>query len=211
MTPFLVPAVTALSMLAAEGVATARVEPEEVGAIHLLDPRTGQLVPLEYRRGVNANRQSGFTNREMLEVPGLRSPVRFKAGTPLEFVVRVLVQAPGLMVWPTPPQLTVPKGPGGETVSMPENRLALVFKDPSNYDLLRLDPNAKSGNRELILNRKGFVNSTGSFGIFVLLKRWTDSSFHLRPAESLPPGEYAFKYGLTPEDCRELHAFGIDQ
>jgi hypothetical protein len=62
----------------------------------------------------------------------------------------------------------------------------------------------------LILTRRGFINSTGSFGIFVLLRQWTQESFHLRPAETLPPGEYAFKYGITQDDCRELHAFGID-
>jgi hypothetical protein len=194
---------------AATDPATRPLEPAEIGAIHYFDAKTNALHQLEYRRGVNANRQSGFTNREILEVPGMRSPVRFKAGTPLEFIVRVLAPAaPGtIAVW-TGPQI-VQKSGDDQLQTQP--RIALVFKDPANYDLLKLDPNPKSGNRELILTRRGFINSTGSFGIFVLLKQWTAESFHLRPAETLPPGEYAFKYGLTQEDCRELHAFGVDQ
>lgn len=180
------------------------VEPAEIGAIHFFDATANKLLPLEYRRGVTANRQSGFTNREILEVPGAKSPVRFKAGTPLEFIVRVLLPANGtIAVWPSPQVIQKDEG-------QVASRIALVFKDPTNYDLLKLDPNPKTGNRELILTRRGFINSTGSFGIFVLLKQWTQESFHLRPAETLAPGEYAFKYGLTQDDCRELHAFGID-
>ena len=194
--------------LAASDPAPKAVEPVEIGAIHYFDSKTGKLQPLEYRRGINASRQSGLTNREILEVAGLRSPVRFAAGTPLEFIVRVMVPASsgGFAVWPAP-QMIVKHG---EDLQI-QNRIALVFKDPTNYDLLKLDPNTKSGNRELILTRRGFINSTGSFGIFVLLKQWTSESFHLRPAEALHPGEYAFRYGLTQDDCRELHAFGIDQ
>jgi hypothetical protein len=182
-------------------------EPAEIGAIHYFDAKTNALQPLEYRRGVSANRQSGFNSREILEVPGMKSPVRFKAGTSLEFIVRVLMPVPaGLAIWPSP-QIVQKNGEDLQTLP---SRVALVFKDPTNYDLLKLDPNPKSGNRELILTRRGFINSTGSFGIFVLLKQWTQESFHLRPAEILPPGEYAFKYGITQDDCRELHAFGID-
>jgi hypothetical protein len=186
-----------------------RPEPEEIGAVHLLDPATGKLQQLEYRRGLSASRQSGLTNRQILEVQGLRSPVRFKAGTPLEFIVRVLVPTTGISVWPSP-QIAVKNGEEA-SATQTANRIALVFKDPTYYDLLKLDPNPKSGNRELILTQKGFINSNGSFGIFVLLKRWTEASFHLRPGEPLPPGEYAFRYGVSHDDCRELHAFGIDQ
>jgi hypothetical protein len=188
-----------------------RPEPEEIGAIHLLDPATGKLQQLEYRRGLSASRQSGLTNRQILEVQGLRSPVRFKAGTPLEFIVRVLVPTTGISVWPTP-QITARTGEDtSPTATQTANRIALVFKDPTYYDLLKFDLNPKSGNRELVLTQKGFINSNGSFGIFVLLKRWTEASFHLRPGEPLPPGEYAFRYGVSHDDCRELHAFGIDQ
>jgi hypothetical protein len=133
-------------------------------------------------------------------------PVRFKAGTPLEFTVRVLLPANGtIAVWPAP-QLVQRVNEETQVAG----RIALVFKDPTNYDLLKLDTNAKTGNRELILTRRGFINSTGSLGIFVLLRQWGQDSFHLRPAEPMAPGEYAFKYGLTQDDCRELHAFGID-
>ena len=194
-------------LLAASDQAPKAVEPAEIGATHYFDAKTNKLQPLEYRRGISASRQSGLTNREILEVPGMRSSVRFKTDVPLEFIVRVLLPTSGnIAVWPSPQVITK----HGEDLQM-QSRIALVFKDPTNYDLLRLDPNPKSGNRELILTRRGFINSTGSFGIFVLLRQWTSESFHLRPAETLPPGEYAFKYGLTQDDCRELHAFGIDQ
>jgi hypothetical protein len=201
--------ITLLTLLVCADPAPRSAEPAEIGAIHFFDPATNKLQPLEYRRGVTGNRQSGFTNREILEVQGMKSPVRFKAGTPLEFIVRVLIPASNgtVAVWPAP-QLIQKTGDDSQQVP---SRIALVFKDPTNYDLLKLDPNPKSGNREMILTRRGFINSTGSFGIFVLLKQWTQESFHLRPAETLPPGEYAFKYGLTQDDCRELHAFGIDQ
>jgi hypothetical protein len=119
-------------------------EPAEIGAIHYFDAATNKLQPLEYRRGVTGNRQSGFTNREILEVPGIKSPVRFKAGTPLEFIVRVLIPASNgtVAVWPAP-QL-IQKGSDDSQQQIP-SRIALVFKDPTNYDLLKLDPNPKSG------------------------------------------------------------------
>src|SRR5215813_10482726 len=79
-------------------------EPDDIGAVFRL--RSGRLEPLESRRARWAKRhQKMFTERDLLNVEGIASTVRFKRGEPLEFVVRCLMQPRGFERLPLPPSL----------------------------------------------------------------------------------------------------------
>jgi hypothetical protein len=50
----------------------------------------------------------------------------------------------------------------------------------------------------------------GSAGIHLRVQRFGPSSFKIIPTFPLPPGEYAFKYGLSASASKDLYCFGID-
>ncbi len=163
-------------------------EPDDIGAVFRL--RAGKLEPLESRRARWAKRQQKvFTERDLLNVEGLASPIRFNTADKLEFVVRCLMRPRGFENLPLPPAL---------------------WRDPLSFDLLRVDSNRERGARELVLGQRGFINSSGSTGVFLYVRAWGDHSFLLRPGEPLAPGEFAFKYGASQTDAKELFCFGID-
>ncbi len=165
-------------------------EPDDIGAVFRRLPATGELTPLESRRARWAKRQQKvFTERDLLHIEGLASPVRFRRADRLEFVVRCLMQPRGFERLPLPPTL---------------------WRDPLNFELLRVDASPERGLRELVLGQRGFINSNGSSGVFVYVRAWADYSFLLRPGEPLTPGEYAFKYGVNQTEARELFCFGTD-
>ena len=153
------------------------------------------LPPVNSRRwspaapaGPNASRR--FSPSETCYTSeGLASPIRFRGTDRLEFVVRCLMQPRGFERLPLPPSL---------------------WRDPLNFELLRVDASPERGLRELVLGQRGFINSNGSSGVFVYVRAWADYSFLLRPGEPLTPGEYAFKYGVNQTEARELFCFGID-
>ncbi|MSQ69658.1 MAG: hypothetical protein EXR83_16015 [Gammaproteobacteria bacterium] len=166
-------------------------EPDDIGAVFRRLPSTGELTPLESRRARWAKRQQKvFTERDLLHIDGLASPIRFRRADRLEFVVRCLMQPRGFERLQWPPTL---------------------WRDPLNFELLRVDVNCELGLRELVLGQRGFINSNGSSGVFVYVRAWSDYSFLLRPGEALAPGEYAFKYASSSQtEARELFCFGID-
>jgi hypothetical protein len=171
--------------LAAGSVAL--LEPEDIGAPFLYEAgETPKITPLETRRGTSGTRQGLFNGREIIEIPGAASPVRFRAGETPEFVVRCLLPVRSF------------------------ERQVLMLKDPTNFELYRLNSDRNKNVRELIFTQRGFINSNGSFGFFLYVRQHGENSFRLRPSEPLPPGEYALKYGLTPMEAKELHCFGID-
>jgi len=64
-------------------------EPEFAGVFYKLD--SGKLIPLEREAATITGKARGFivmSVKAVLAVPGGRSPVRFRAGEPLDFVVR---------------------------------------------------------------------------------------------------------------------------
>jgi hypothetical protein len=70
-------------------------EPEYIGVFFLLEPATGNLIPLERQtpEGKIKLKAMGFGGGEsVLEVKGEKSPVRFRADQKLEFVVLVSSQ-----------------------------------------------------------------------------------------------------------------------
>ena len=67
-------------------------EPEFADVFFRLD--TGNLVPLERETATIQGKTTGFivmSSKMVSEFPGAKSPVRFKSGQPLEFVVRTLM------------------------------------------------------------------------------------------------------------------------
>jgi len=65
------------------------VEPEAAGVFYGL--KDGKLIPLERQTAATVSKISGLfvmKMRSALEFAGAKSPVRFRAGEPLEFVVR---------------------------------------------------------------------------------------------------------------------------
>jgi hypothetical protein len=163
------------------------LEPEDIGAPFLLQSGDSpSLKPLETRRGMSGTRTGLFNGREIIEIPLAASPVRFPKGAQLEFVVRCLLPVRSM------------------------DRQVLMIKDPTNFELYRLNSDRGKNIRELIFTQRGFINSNGSFGFFLYVRQHGENSFRLRPSETLPPGEYAIKYGLTPQEAKELHCFGID-
>ena len=163
-------------------------EPDDIGAVFRL--ASGRLEPLETRRARWATRQHKvFSERDLLQIDNLASSVRFRRAGQLEFVVRCLMQPRGFERLPLPPTL---------------------WRDPLNFELLRVDASRERGMRELVLGQRGFINSSGSTGVFVYVRAWGDHSFLLRPGEPLAAGEYAFRYGANQNEAKELFCFGID-
>lgn len=71
------------------------VEPDMVGVFYRLS--AGTLVPLERQSTTKLRRKGMFTVTVLADLPGAKSPVRFRAGERIEFVVRIgaLLSDPG--------------------------------------------------------------------------------------------------------------------
>jgi hypothetical protein len=86
---FIVTALAAGTMVS-EGFAASA--PQFVGVIEARDPSSGNYTELERQTPVRSHsvKDLGWGSYDdFLEFPGAKSPVRFKAGTPLEFVLGV--------------------------------------------------------------------------------------------------------------------------
>jgi len=156
--------------------ASAGAEPEDIGVVCVLTgPNAWKPLEMHRARFQNQNRALA-RDREMLTVPGLASPVRFKEGERPEFVVTVL----------------------------------LPMMLPTSFELFPLDIGRRDDRREVILEDQGFTTSRGSVGIHLRVQRFGPNSFKLIPSSPLPPGEYAFKYGLTRYASKDLYCFAVD-
>lgn len=67
-------------------------EPEYPGIFFLLDSSTGNLIPLERQTPDYKINGRGMGSKTVTEIKGARSPIRFKEGQTLEFVVLVSSQ-----------------------------------------------------------------------------------------------------------------------
>lgn len=155
-------------------------EPEYLGIFYLLDSLTGNLVPLErqtpdYKMKVKA---MGFGGGEsLLEFKGEKSPMRFKEGQKLEFVVLVSSQQ-------IDPQSIV-------------QFFALQPKSGKRrLSIAKASSMGMSG--KSTMNEKAVSFNAAKYGT---------SSFKITPAQNLPPGEYAisttsandgFCFGIDP-------------
>ena len=174
----------------ATGDEEAALEPEYIGTFHFLDREANQLVLLERpkQRIRSKARFHGFGGGKVLaEFDGTKSPVRFKKGQKLEFVVRVSSRSidPATLLQlfvvesADPTKKQARRGIGGA-------RAIVAIKQRSAWGSVSVDPHG------------GLEFNAAKYG---------EESFRLVPAGELPPGEYALGF----EDGSEYgYFFGID-
>jgi hypothetical protein len=160
-------------------------EPEFNGIVFYLDP-SGALVPLE-RQNATADvkmKAMGWGGmRSSNTYNGPKSPVRFKEGQNIRFVVRN-PYLPGSGIEPRPDRLVT-------------------------LDVLKTSTNK----RELgVMNTPGVGAAFGQKGKIeqetlrpLSFSRYGEQSYQISPEKPLEPGEYLIRYGLS-----ESFLFGID-
>ena len=155
-------------------------EPEYLGIFFLLDASTGNLIPLErqtpqYNLKAKAMGLGGV--KSLLEIKGEKSPIRFKEGQQLEFVVLI------------PSQQTDPQG-------------ILQFFSLESLKGKRQLILAKEG-----LTSAGPKSVVSSKAVPFNAAKYGTSSFKITSAQNLSPGEYVlsttstndgFCFGIDP-------------
>jgi hypothetical protein len=144
------------------GIKTVR-EPEYNDVFVLLDSASGNLIDLERQTLKVKVHPHGFGGAESdLVLKGDKSPIHFKKGQDLEFIVRVSSQA------------TDPQG------------FLLLYSLESKKDQRRLEV-AKAGyagiGGKTVLDKSAIAFNATKYGT---------SSFKIKPIQELPPGEYLF-------------------
>lgn len=153
-------------------------EPEYLGTFFLLDASTGNLIPLERQTPQIKTKASGLDGwKRTLEIKGEKSPVRFKEGQTLEFVVLA------------PSQQTDPQG-SIQFVSLESTK--------GKRQLVITKTNSMGTSVKTVMNERAVPFNAAKYGT---------SSFKISPAQNLPPGEYAlgspsnndaFHFGIDP-------------
>lgn len=156
-------------------------EPEYLGNFFSLDSATGNLNPLERQTPMHKIRVKamGYGGGEgYFEVPGETSPIRFKEGQNLEFVVLVATQQ-----------------------SDPQEIIKLFsWRGEKGVRRLTIDKAGSMGlSSKFLLNQSQVALNATKYG---------KSSFKVAPTEVLPPGEYTlsapgtedrFCFGIDPD------------
>jgi hypothetical protein len=172
---------TAMFFLPLMGQETKKVqEPEYIGVVFYLDP-AGELIPLE-RQQSNAAfkvKAMGFGGgQSSITYKGPKSPVRFKAGQVIQFVVRL-------------------NAPGIEPDSLVNLDALKVSKDERSIVTIKVGAMGMGGAK----SRKGESLRPLTFS------KYGEQSLKVAPAEPLEPGEYvitnaggrgAFLFGVDP-------------
>jgi hypothetical protein len=153
-------------------------EPEYLGTFFLLDSSTGTLVPLERQTPQIKTKASGLDGwKRTIEIKGERSPVRFKEGQTLEFVVLA------------PSQQTDPQG---------SYQFFSLESKGGKRQLLITKTNSLGTSVKTVMNEKAVPFNATKYGT---------SSFKISPAQNLAPGEYTlgtpntndgFCFGIDP-------------
>ncbi|MEM7248279.1 MAG: hypothetical protein AAF533_23295 [Acidobacteriota bacterium] len=167
-------------------------EPEYVGIPYrLVTTEQGgeELVKLERQKFTYRSKSKllGWAgSKTTYDIPGRKSPVRFKAGEPLRFVVRAASQAAS----PTALELTVLEGaePGRKQrkAGLTGVRRAATPQATASWTTVTIDLTAGT--------------------IALLAKNHGESSFVLQPDGELPPGEYS----LMDKANSTAFCFGVD-
>lgn len=77
---------------------------------------------------------------------------------------------------------------------------------PTKWECFKLE--AKGDGRFLQFNNSGFAEIQGPRGVHVRASSYVGDVYKLK-VENLPPGEYAFKYGVDSVE-KDLYCFGVD-
>lgn len=160
-------------------------EPEYLGIFFLLEPSTGNLIPLERQTAESKVKVKamGFGGGESsLEIKGEKSPVRFKEGQKLEFVVLVSSQQ-------IDPQGIIQFF----SLESKKGKRRLMLAKASSMGM-----SGKS-----VMSERAIPFNAAKYGT---------SSFKISPAQDLPPGEYTlgapgnndgFCFGIDPTDSKQ--------
>jgi hypothetical protein len=155
-------------------------EPGYTGVISLLDSDTGNLTPLE-RKSVETKTNTSFGGfggaSTILIIKGEKSPIRFKEGQKIEFVVRVASQE-------SDPQSIIQFF----TLKSIDNERQMVLATAGSMGM----------NGRSVMNESKVSFNADKYG---------KSSFRFAPAQNLAPGEYTlsapgnhdgFCFGIDP-------------
>lgn len=160
-------------------------EPEYLGIFFLLDSSTGNLIPLErqtpeYKIKLKAMGFGG--GKSLLEIRGEKSPVRFKEGQKLEFVVLVSSQQ-------TDPQGSL--------------QFFSLESLKGKRQLTMAKANLTSTTDKSVVSERAVPFNATKYGT---------SSFKITSAQNLPPGEYTlgatgtkdgFCFGIDPANAKQ--------
>jgi len=157
-------------------------EPEYLGVFFLLDSSTGNLVPLERQTPVSKTKAAGLDGwQRTLEIKGEKSPVRYKEGHTIEFVVLVSSQ-----------QID------------PQGIIQFFSLESKNgkRQLVTVKTNSMGTSVKSVTTERAVPFNAAKYGT---------SSFKITPAQNLPPGEYTlsapgvndgFCFGIDRADQR---------
>jgi hypothetical protein len=155
-------------------------EPEYLGVFFLLESSTGNLVPLERQTPEIKTKAAGIDGwKRTVEIRGDKSPVRFKEGQKLEFVVLVSSQQ-------TDPQGIL--------------RLFSLESTKGKRQMVLAKTNSMGTSTKTVMSEKAVPFNATKYGT---------SSFKITPAQNLPPGEYLldapgthdeFCFGIDPTE-----------
>jgi hypothetical protein len=88
-------------------------------------------------------------------------------------------------------------------------QVLLPMQLPTEYELFPLVIRKKERQRAVVLTDQGFWTENGSRGFHLRVRRYGQNSFLILPSSPLPPGEYAFKYGLAAWKSKDLYCFTV--
>jgi len=156
---------TAFSLLPLAGQEAKKVqEPEYIGIVFSLDT-TGALLPLERQQPIVQTKVKAFGYggaKSSTVFKGAKSPVRFKAGQDIQFVVRL-------------------SAGGMEPNSFVKLYSLAVSKDQREFVM------AKAGSMGFNAQSSG-----GESQLSLNFAKYGEQSYKISPATPLPPGEYEF-------------------
>lgn len=163
--------------------AVAVPEPEEIGVLMKLEKKGFRSLEMHH-----AQQDSDFSffagQLTYLTIPGLTSPVRYAAGEPVEFFLRVFLD-------------------------LSDPRAAFFpVKDPTRFSLFRAERERRD--RRVVLKDEGLGDVRRFAGSPLLARLYGQSGYRLAPSHPLEPGEYVVKYSFSDDDRYRLFCFGID-
>lgn len=162
-----------------------QAEPEDVGIVFKRLPN-GVFLPLEMHHALKDSDISFFSGQlTYLTIPNESSPVRFRRGEKIEFVLKVFLD------------------------SADPRAAFFPIKDPTRFSLFKMERERRD--RRIVLRDEGFTDIRRNAGRPLLTRLWGQTSFLLTPSDALEPGEYALKYSFENEERFRVFCFGVDE
>lgn len=88
-------------------------------------------------------------------------------------------------------------------------QVLLPMQLSTDYELFPLNVQKRENQRAVILTDSGWWSDTGSRGYHLRIRRHGQNSFKIFITNPLPPGEYAFKYGLSATKSKDIYCFTV--